>query len=114
MRECTSGSTTATRTPPHELRASVSRIGYLRTISAQLATRASGDSRIRVPSSLQQVPIPGCDPAFPMVRGRSATRKLTDHRCSISSQGPDVLRFFMAKYVTVTVVHKHAKVRRPG
>src|SRR5260370_32594137 len=112
MRDCTSVSPTATRTPPHELRAFVSRIGYLRTISAQSATRASGDSRIRVPSSLQQVPIPGCDPAFPMVRGWSATRKLTDHRCTISSQAPNVPSFFMAKYVPVTVSQKHAKVSR--
>src|SRR5258708_33760045 len=49
MRESTSVSTTATRTIPHELRASASRIGYLRTISAQSATRASGRSRSRTP-----------------------------------------------------------------
>src|SRR6266704_6490785 len=42
----------------------------------------------------------------------SANRKLTDHRCSISGQAPNVLRFFMAKYVTVTVVQQHAKVSR--
>src|SRR5205807_10405190 len=37
-------------------------------------------------------------------------RGATSRSCSISGQAPDILRFFMAKHVTVAVVHEHAKV----
>jgi len=41
-------------------------------------------------------------------------RFLCQSRSSISGQAPDILRFVMAKHVTVAVVHQHAKVSCPG
>ena len=45
---------------------------------------------------------------------RSARFLCQSRSRSISGQAPDILRFVMAKHITVTVVHEHAKVSCPG
>src|SRR6266852_96997 len=116
------------RQDPVAVRAAEQRVDCLKSIGSKRklpklcgGTRGVAVSKTSCPSETRSL---GCPHVWEERNPRNATLLISDltirgaqflcqsRSCSISRQAPNILRFFVAKHITVAVVDEHAKVSR--